>query len=379
LDGGSGGDYLYGGAGIDTAVWHLPKASYKSINLTSGGSITVYDGVTYDYMPDNTIEYYKFTDGTFAASNSRTAAQVYRLYGAALGRTPDNSGLKNWISAIESGALTLKQAVSGFTSSTEFLNRYGNPDNKTFVTLLYKNVLGRTPDAAGLTNWTNALNAGMSRSDAVLGFSESAEDMEKSKATVEKGLWLIDDQAAQIARLYHTTLSRLPDAGGLENWTAALKSGAALLQLSNGFIDSTEFQQKYGNLNNTAFVTLLYNNVLGRNPDNAGLVNWTNSLNAGNTRASVVVGFSESAEHISKRASYIDDGIKLYGSSSSATGTMASIAADAAPLSFAETIAQLGLLDQTTLSASSSLTTTSLTTASPTDASYRFSVLASAA
>jgi serralysin len=354
LDGGIGSDYLYGGAGIDTAVWHLPRASYKAISLGSSTSNYVYDGSYYDYCYDNSIEYYKFTDGTLTANNTGTAAQVYRLYGAALGRTPDNSGLKNWVSAIEAGALTLKQAVSGFTNSTEFLNRYGNPDDRTFVTLLYKNVLGRAPDAGGLTNWTNALAAGMSRADAVLGFSESIEDMEKSKATIEKGLWLSDDNAAKVARLYHTTLNRLPEAGGLENWTAALRSGSSLLQITDGFTGSAEFQQKYGSLNDTAFVTLLYNNVLGRGPDSAGLANWTNALRAGSTRASVVVGFSESNEHITKRASYIDDGIKLYGSGPVGAQAMSSddgaFYADPSSPSFNDAVAQLGLLVQTTFS-----------------------------
>ena len=141
LDGGAGGDVLYGGAGIDTAGWHLPRASYKTISIGSSTNNYVYDGSYFDYCYDNSIEYYKFTDGTLTANNTGTAAQVYRVDGAALGRTPDNSGLKNWVSAIEVGAMTLKQAVSGFTDSTEFLNRYGNPDDRTFVTLLYKTSL----------------------------------------------------------------------------------------------------------------------------------------------------------------------------------------------------------------------------------------------
>jgi serralysin len=160
--------------------------------------------------------------------------------------------LKNWVSTIDSGTLTLKQAVQGFTNSAEYLNRYGNPDNAGFVNLLYQNVLGCGPDPEGLANWTNALNAGLSRSDAVLGFSESGEDKELTRAAVEKGLWLRDDKSAQVARLYHSTLNRLPDAGGLESHTAALKSGMSLLQTSAGFIGSAEFQGKYGNLDNSA-------------------------------------------------------------------------------------------------------------------------------
>jgi len=120
------------------------------------------------------------------------------------------------------------------------------------------------------------------------------------------------------------------------------------------------------------------NNVLGRNPDNAGLTNWTNSLNAGNSRASVVIGFSESAEHVTKRASYIDDGIKLYGSSASAAGAMASSSfdtdADAASSAFVDRVAELGLLNQSTLSSASSLTSES-----PIVQPNRFAILVNAA
>src|SRR3954453_19957662 len=44
LDGGAGGDTLSGGAGTDIAVWHLPRASYKTISLADSSYAVVYDG-----------------------------------------------------------------------------------------------------------------------------------------------------------------------------------------------------------------------------------------------------------------------------------------------------------------------------------------------
>jgi hypothetical protein len=128
---------------------------------------------------------------------------------------------------------------------------------------------------------------------------------------VQQGLWVLDPNAAEVARLYDAVLGRLPDEGGEISWTQILDSGAdTLQQVVNGFVGSAEFQANYGSLNNTQFVTLLYNNVLHRAPDPAGLASWVNPLNAGtDTRAQVVLGFSESPEHIANLAPYINDGI----------------------------------------------------------------------
>jgi serralysin len=115
-----------------------------------------------------------------------------------------------------------------------------------------------------------------------------------------------------VARLYDTTLNRLPDAGGLVNWTTALKSGVSLAEISKGFTNSEEFQQQYGTLDNAGFMTLLYNNVLDRQPDSAGIAAWTESMNSGKARDDVVVEFSESIEHQNLCAPYIDNGIMLY-------------------------------------------------------------------
>ncbi|HYO82594.1 MAG TPA: DUF4214 domain-containing protein, partial [Bryobacteraceae bacterium] len=53
----------------------------------------------------------------------------------------------------------------------------------------------------------------------------------------------------------------------------------------------------YGNLTNEQFVTLVYQNVLGRAPDPGGFTLWTGELAAGRlTRAQVMDGFVRSAE-----------------------------------------------------------------------------------
>jgi serralysin len=328
LDGGSGSDVLDGGTESDTAVWSRPSHSY-SISLKANADDTIAASAETDRAVGESIEHFHFADGEFVTDTGSTAAQVFRLYGATLGRQPDPGGLKNWVDAIDGGSLTLKQAADNFTASPEFAGRYGNPDDTAFVTLLYKNVLGREPDAAGLTNWTTTLAGGASRSEAVLDFSESAENIARSSDSIEQGLWLRDDDAAQVARLYHTTLDRLPDADGLVSWTKALHDGESLVDVANGFMGSPEFQQQYGNQDNSGFTALLYNNVLGRQPDSAGMAAWTESMSSGKTRADIVVSFSESAEHQNQRAAYIDNGIMLYGEDNSSSIASSSVGQNA--------------------------------------------------
>ena len=108
---------------------------------------------------------------------------------------------------------------------------------------------------------------------------------------------LSNTAGGQVYRIYQATLDRAPDTGGFEFWTEELESGSrSLQQVVSGFTNSGEFQNTFGNLNNSDFVTLLYNNVLDRAPDAAGLNGWLDAIASGTSRAQVVTGFSESAE-----------------------------------------------------------------------------------
>ena len=103
-----------------------------------------------------------------------------------------------------------------------------------------------------------------------------------------------------VYRLYLATLGREPDAGGFVSWSARLAAGADVTAVTSGFVASPEFQARYGALDDSGFVTLLYRNVLGRDPDSAGLQSWADSLAAGTSRAAVVRGFSDSPEFIAR-------------------------------------------------------------------------------
>jgi hypothetical protein len=233
---------------------------------------------------------------------------VYRVYEAALGRAPDESGLSNWVHAREQG-VSLQTVADGLVASPEFFALYGAGTNDQFVSLLYQNVLQRAPSGGERTSWMTFLNSGHSRAEAVIGFSESQENVANSSPAIQKGLFVTDAHAAETARLYDTVFGRLPDAQGETDWAAALTNGKSLTQVAQGFVGSTEFQAVYGALSDGAFVDLLYHNVLHRGSDPQGLAAWTTYLSAGHSRAEVVIGFSESQEHVVNTAPQIYDGV----------------------------------------------------------------------
>lgn len=105
---------------------------------------------------------------------------------------------------------------------------------------------------------------------------------------------------AVIARMYEAVLNRTADSGGLYSWWDAYNSGQlSLQQVGNSFLNSAEAQARGlgPSVDNTTFVTKLYENLLDRSPDTGGLQSWVNALNSGQiSRADVLVGFTSSAE-----------------------------------------------------------------------------------
>lgn len=108
----------------------------------------------------------------------------------------------------------------------------------------------------------------------------------------------LDGVDGQVYRLYQAAFNRKPDPLGLGFWIKAARAGTPLTEIADGFIGSTEFQQMYGKeVVNTKFISLLYNNILHREPEQAGYDWWVAQANGGAARSGVLLGFSDSKEN----------------------------------------------------------------------------------
>ncbi len=82
--------------------------------------------------------------------------------------------------------------------------------------------------------------------------------------------------------LYIAYFNRAPDAVGLNFWGTAFANGVSLAESARLFVGEDETLAAYpGDLSNSDLVTTIYQNVLGRIPDQAGFDFWVNSLDSG--------------------------------------------------------------------------------------------------
>ena len=89
--------------------------------------------------------------------------------------------------------------------------------------------------------------------------------------------------SSSVIELYIGTFNRSPAQTGLDYWVNAVSvDGWTIEDVAASFFDQTETIEKYPESMPTAtYIDVIFNNVLGRSPENEGLAYWTAALDTG--------------------------------------------------------------------------------------------------
>ncbi len=175
-----------------------------------------------------------FVTGLLTSAEYRNIADPnIRLYQAYFGRLPDAQGLRYWM-GVRQGGYPMDSVSDQFTLSKEFINTYGDTSDTEFITLVYANVLGRTPDADGYAYWRSLLESGqISRGQLMIYFSESKEYATQWAARV------------QVVGTYIALLERIPSPDVLAVEEEKFRNGQAPSELVSRILSSTEYDLRF--------------------------------------------------------------------------------------------------------------------------------------
>jgi aldose sugar dehydrogenase len=236
--------------------------------------------------PDGLLYILSFGLGKVFVLSSDSATEnaifVRQQYLDFLDREPASVETSAWVNALNNG-LPRSSLIEGFMGSEEFYFR------GKFIARTYLGILTRDPDHAGFRAWLEVLLDGMSREQIVQFFLDSGEFKAKFGSNLT--------DAEFVDKMYANVLLRSADTGGLNAWVGALNSGQMTrAQVALGFLDSVEFQSLSVSQNRVD-VSLLYFDMLRRDPDPGGFSGWVGALNSGVPRTSVIEGFLNCFEY----------------------------------------------------------------------------------
>ena len=218
-----------------------------------------------------------FLNGHIDFAGDSAAAQVVRVYATLLARPPDSVGLTYWVEQMAQG-VSLAKVVEGFFGSHEFITRFGGLTDEALVVNLYREALGREPDAAGLAYHIGTLRDGLDRAQVIVNFVASPEAARIFEAENLAGVWVADSRKTLVGMAYDAVFDRPPEQEGLDYWTGRLAQGIDVRTLVEAIAGSAEFQALHARETNAEYVASIYRSTLEREPEAAGLAYWTAQL-----------------------------------------------------------------------------------------------------
>lgn len=242
----------------------------------------------------------------------RNGSPIYSQYSASTGghtKSQGSAGDAGWFPAVpDEGDVVSPRHTWNLTVPVSTLeSRYGKGSLQS-VTVLSRNGLGAhggrvdrvqlqfSGGNVEISGNEFRRNAGLYSDWFVLGNVVTAPSGGGSSPPT--GLTCPAEGMGSVQRLYSAYFLRAPDSGGMAHWSRARQNGWGLDRISSHFAASSEFQNTYGGLDHDGFMRLIYQNVMNRPADGAGLAHWTGILDRGAlNRGEVMLRFSDSSEY----------------------------------------------------------------------------------
>jgi hypothetical protein len=287
--------FSYKSAGVvwaERGAWEVERLEHYGSELTD---VVMKDG-SHVWLPK--LDRLEFLNGAIDMRADGSAALANSLYQTILGRNIDAGSLWQISHALDAKEYGKDQLAAILLNCFEYHMNFGHPSNEQFIRQLYRNVDGSTPAEPDVQGWKHALDIGMSRAEVALNFA----NMDVTRANIATanpyGLWMDRPNANIVASIYDVALDRLPEHDGFEYWMGVLNAGLiSAYDLSKLFGRSTEYIGRFANLNQQDFVRSLYENALGREPDQEGFDYWVGHLNRGTlARSDMISSFGFSTE-----------------------------------------------------------------------------------
>lgn len=163
IKGQPGTDFFDGGLGIDTVVYNGPQERY---NITKSGNRYVVSEPTgsddTDYLSN--IERIQFSNGKVALDLGGNAGQAARLIGALLGPSfIKDKALAGVVLGLIDQDYSIESIANLGLSTSFYLALAGSTKHEDFVNHVFRNVVGRPPEANEQKTYVDMLNAGTSQ------------------------------------------------------------------------------------------------------------------------------------------------------------------------------------------------------------------------
>jgi hypothetical protein len=234
----------------------LASPSTATLTITESDIPSVPDGPPSAHLLD--------VARAFAHSLEHYTQFVTHAYAQYLKRTPDAAGLAAWVSGMQAGTYSDEQVEALFLGSQEYIANHGGT-GQAWVTGMYQDLLGRTPSAAEVQNWVNALNSGTPASAVALGFAASQER-----------------ETQRVVFNYQTYLGRAPRQDEIDLWVNGFLGGMSNEDMVAGFVGSLEYYLKTtkGNNNEARWIAQGYLDVLFRPAATSEINFWLTNLDS---------------------------------------------------------------------------------------------------